>query len=156
MSLSAGVMAGAAGTTALDAVTYLDMLVRGRPASDVPAEAADRLASRAGLDLGPGDVGVNRRTGLGALLGYGAGIGVGALYGLLADGGRPPLPVAALGLSAAAMAAGDLPLVALGLTDPRRWDTVSWISDIVPHLVYGLTTAVVHRRLTCHRSRQSG
>jgi hypothetical protein len=31
-----GAAAGAAGTTALNAVTYLDMVVRGRPASDAP------------------------------------------------------------------------------------------------------------------------
>ncbi|MEV7012537.1 hypothetical protein [Streptosporangium sp. NPDC051022] len=148
MSIGAGVAAGAAGTTALDTVSYLDMVVRGRPASDVPAEAADELASRAGVDLGPGDQGDNRRAGLGALLGYAAGLGVGALYGLLPGDRRPPLPVAALGLSAAAMAAGDIPLAALGVTDPRRWDATSWVSDVLPHLAYGLTTALVYARLT--------
>ncbi|MFJ2033841.1 hypothetical protein [Streptosporangium sp. NPDC087985] len=148
MGLTAGIFAGAAGTTALDAVTYLDMAVRGRPASELPARAAGELADRAGADLGSGEAAASRREGVGALLGYAAGLGVGALYGLLAGDRRLPLPVAALGLSVAAMAAGDAPLTALRLTDPRDWDMTSWMSDAVPHLVYGLTAAVVYRRLT--------
>ena len=148
MSLMAGIFAGAAGTTALDIVTYLDMTVRGRPASVLPAQAAGKLADRAGADLGSGEVAESRREGVGALLGYAVGLGVGGLYGLLAGDRNVPLPVAALGLSAAGMAAGDAPYTALRLTDPREWDAVSWASDIVPHLVYGLTTAAVYRRLT--------
>ncbi|WP_433256805.1 hypothetical protein ACQPYK_18555 [Streptosporangium sp. CA-135522] len=148
MSLQAGIFAGAAGTTALDIVTYLDMAVRGRPASGLPAEAAGELTGRAGVDLGSGEAGQSRRQGVGALLGYAAGVGVGALYGLVVRDRRLPLPVAALGLSTAAMVAGDVPLTALGLTDPREWEASSWIADIVPHLAYGLTSAVVYRRLT--------
>ncbi|MER7212908.1 hypothetical protein ABT340_38100 [Streptosporangium sp. NPDC000239] len=148
MNLTAGVTAAAAGITALDTVGYLDMVVRGRPASDVPAEAADELAGRAGIDLGHGEEGDSRRTGLGALLGYTAGLGVGVLYGLLPGARRPALPLAALGLSLAAMAASDIPLAAAGVTDPRRWDAASWVSDLLPHLAYGLTTAVVYDRLT--------
>jgi xanthosine utilization system XapX-like protein len=148
MSLMAGIFAGAAGTTALDIVTYLDMTVRGRPASVLPAQAAGKLADRAGVDLGSGGVAESRREGVGALLGYGAGLGVGGLYGLLAGDRRVPLPVAALGLSVAAMTAGAIPYTALRLTDPREWDASSWATDAVPHLVYGLTAAVVHRRLT--------
>ncbi|WP_406315950.1 hypothetical protein OHA77_02935 [Streptosporangium sp. NBC_01639] len=148
MSLTAGIFAGAAGTTALDITTYLDMAVRGRPASELPARAAGELADRVGVDLGSGEPAAGRREGVGALLGYATGLGVGALYGLLVGDRRPPLPVAALGLSVTAMVAGDTPLTALRLTDPRDWEVSSWVSDIVPHLVYGLTTAVVYRRLT--------
>ena len=70
-----GAAAGAAGTTALNAVTYGDMLVRGRPASSTPSEAAARLADKAGIDLSArgeapdGPTAQNRRSGLGALLG---------------------------------------------------------------------------------------
>ncbi|MBB4915394.1 hypothetical protein [Streptosporangium saharense] len=153
MNLTAGAAAAAAGITALDTVSYLDMVVRGRPASEVPAEAADELAERAGIDLGHGEKADSRRTGLGALLGYTAGLGVGVLYGLLPGDRRPALPLAAFGLTVAAMAAGDIPLAAAGATDPRRWDATSWISDILPHLAYGLTTAVVYDRLTRPRGR---
>src|SRR5581483_8515375 len=75
-----GAAAGAVGTTALNAVAYGDMLARGRAASDVPAQAASRLAERLGLaervfgtdaaKAGP------RREAAGALLGYATGVGV--------------------------------------------------------------------------------
>src|SRR3569833_2837053 len=44
----AGLLAGAAGTTALNAVTYGDMALRGRPASEVPERLVDRLGLRRG------------------------------------------------------------------------------------------------------------
>jgi uncharacterized membrane protein len=28
----------------------------------------------------------------------------------------------------------------LGLTEPRRWSATDWAADVVPHLVYGVTT----------------
>ena len=46
-----GVAAGAVGTLAIEAVTYLDMLIRGRPASEVPARVASKLAQMAGFHL---------------------------------------------------------------------------------------------------------
>jgi hypothetical protein len=143
-----GAAAGAAGTAALDIVTYADMVIRGRPASDVPTETAERLARKVGIGFGasrkePGKA-WNREEALGALLGYAAGLGVGMLYALA----RPllrdiPTPVAGLGLAVAAMAAGDLPSIAAGATDPRRWGVAGWIGDIVPHLVYGIVAAEV-------------
>ena len=36
-----GAAAGAAGTTALNVVTYLDMAIRGRPASDTPERSVE-------------------------------------------------------------------------------------------------------------------
>lgn len=148
MSLTTGILAGAAGTTALNIAGYLDMTVRGRAASELPARAAGELAERAGADLGSGETADSRREGLGALLGYATGLAVGGLYGLLAGDSRLPRPVAALGLSAMAMAASVAPLTVLRLTDPRDWSASSWVSDIVPHLAYGLTAATVYDRLT--------
>jgi hypothetical protein len=45
-----GAMAGAAGTTALNAVTYMDMVVRGRGASSTPEQVVEdaRVAPRRG------------------------------------------------------------------------------------------------------------
>ena len=57
--IAAGVAAGAVGTVALNTVTYLDMLVQGRPASNVPADAAQKLL--AGVDLGDDDTAPNGR-----------------------------------------------------------------------------------------------
>lgn len=136
-----GLVAGAAGTAALNVTTYLDMALRGRPSSSMPARAAEDLAAKAHVDLGEGDTEQARSEGLGALLGYAAGLGVGAAYGLLRSRADVPLPVAAVGLGLAAMAGSDVPLTALGLTDPRAWPASSWVSDVVPHLVYGVVTA---------------
>ncbi len=37
------------------------------------------------------------------------------------------------------------------ITDPRNWPASSWISDLVPHLAYGLTTAAVFDEIYRHR-----
>ncbi|MDN3354057.1 hypothetical protein [Actinomadura sp. DC4] len=138
--MTAGLLAGAAGTTALNAVTYTDMALRGRPASGIPEQVVDRL----GLPLRD----ANRRQAAAALLGIGVGAGVGAVYGLA--GGTP---AGALMPAATAALAGDGPPVALGLTDPRTWTAADWLSDVVPHLAYGLVTAVAYDGLTRRRRR---
>jgi hypothetical protein len=137
-----GMAAGAVGTVALNVTTYADMVVRARPSSSVPSQVAGKLAQKAGIDLGSEEAAENRKSGLGALQGYVAGLGVGAAYGLI----RPHLddasvPLAGVGLGLAAMAASDIPATALGVTDPRKWSLNSWASDAVPHLAYGLVTA---------------
>jgi len=141
-----GAAAGAAGTTALNAVTYLDMAVRGRPASSTPEDTVEKLASAAGLEV-PGDDESrrNRLAGLGPLTGIATGVGVGVLAGLLAP--RLSLPALAGTIATAAMAGANGPMTALGITDPRSWDAASWISDVVPHLAYGIVTAAVAKRL---------
>lgn len=35
------------------------------------------------------------------------------------------------------------PMAVFGITDPRTWPGSSWVSDLVPHLTYGLATAAV-------------
>ncbi len=142
-----GLASGAVGTVALNITTYLDMAIRGRPASEMPAQAVREISRRAGLSLseeGPdSETAANRRSGLGALLGYATGLGVGALYGTIRPHARSvPLPLAALGLALTAMAGSDVPLTSLGLTDPRQWSPQSWASDIVPHAAYGVMTAL--------------
>ena len=47
-NLIKGAMAGLAGTTALNAATYLDMVWRGRPASSTPEQVVEELAKRSG------------------------------------------------------------------------------------------------------------
>jgi uncharacterized membrane protein len=137
-----GAAAGAAGSTALNAVTYLDMAVRGRPASDAPEQVVRRLAGKAGVELPGGRrERANRLAALGPVAGIATGVGVGALAGVLRSAGvRLPTAVGGPLLGAAAMLASDLPLAALGVSDPRSWSAVDWVSDAVPHLVYGLTT----------------
>jgi hypothetical protein len=145
-TLLTGLAAGAAGTTALNVVSYLDMLVRARPASTTPEETARRAEGALHLTLsaeGPdSDAAANRRVALGALLGIGAGLATGVAYGLV----RPRLgrvPLAALGAGAGLVAnVGTTgPMVLFGVTDPRTWSASSWLSDFLPHLAYGLATA---------------
>ncbi len=146
--LSRGLIAGAAGTVGLNVVTYLDMAVRARPASSVPAQTAEEIAEAAGADLAPQDndqTEQNRSQGLGALLGYISGLGFGGLYGALAPRlGPVPVPVGAAALTLATMAGTSVPAAATGVTDPRKWSAQEWVVDIVPHLVYGFVTAITY------------
>jgi hypothetical protein len=143
-----GAAAGAAGTTALNAVTYLDMAVRGRPSSDTPQQAVEKLAEQAGVDVpGEGEARDNRIQGLGPLAGIATGVGIGVAAGLLRPiVGRLPTLIGAPLLGAAAMAGSDLPLAKLGLTDPSKWTSVEWLSDAVPHLAYGAVTFALLKR----------
>ena len=138
-----GALAGAAGTTALNAATYLDMAVRGRPASSTPEDSVEAVASRVGVAV-PGDERTrpNRLSGLGALSGSATGVGVGVLFGVLRRAGlRLPGPLGAAVVGATAMIAADVPMIGLGVTNPKEWDATSWLSDALPHLAYGAVTA---------------
>jgi hypothetical protein len=129
-----GAAAGAAGTTALDVVTYLDMALRGRPASSTPENTVEKLAAAVHVPI-PGD-GVKRASrveGLGALTGLVAGIGVGGLHGLARASG---FRVGTLLTTLTVLISTNGPMTVLGVTDPRTWTAVDWISDLVPHLAY--------------------
>ncbi len=142
-SLLCGAAAGAAGTTALNAVTYLDMSVRARPASSTPQDTVRDLATKAGLVIpGTGKERDNRLQGLGPLAGIVVGVGVGVLLGLVRGLGWRPSPAAGAAVATlVALVAANGPMTALGITDPRGWDREAWVSDVVPHLAYGAVTA---------------
>jgi hypothetical protein len=141
-----GLIAGVAGTSALNITTYLDMAVRARPASTTPEQSVQRLADLIGLDLGEGEKAEHRKAGLGPLLGYATGLGIAVCYGLLARR-RLPGPVAALALTALAMIGSNTSMTLLGITDPRRWTAADWAADLVPHLAYGAVAAAVYDQL---------
>jgi hypothetical protein len=147
-ALIRGALAGAAGTTALNAVTYLDMAVKARPASETPQQAVDELGNRTGHPVpGTGDERSNRLAGLGPLLGVATGVGVGAVAGMLHPAlRRLPSTLSALLLGAAAMAMSNAPMSALDLTDPAQWSKTEWASDALPHLAYGLVTTATLRK----------
>jgi hypothetical protein len=140
-----GLAAGAVGTTALDTVSYLDILVRARPSSSVPAQAAERLAERAGIDLGEGEKRENRKQAAGALLGYASGMVAGVAYGLLRPRRSPAVGGILLGLGV--MAGTDGANTALGVANPKDWSAADWVSDLVPHLAYGWAAAWTYRAL---------
>ena len=98
-----GLAAGAAGPTALNLASYLDMTIRARPASDTAAATASGRAGMVRIDLGDGTTGEIRSNGHGSVLGIATGITVGLAYALLPGTRRPPLAVASVGIAAAAM-----------------------------------------------------
>lgn len=143
--IAAGVTAGLAGTTALNAVTYLDMALRGRSSSSAPQDVVEKLADKVGVRVpGNDETRTNRLQGLGPLTGLVAGVGTGALLGWLRGVDvRAPVAVTAVVAGLAAMAGADGPIAALGISDPRTWTAKDWAADVVPHLVYGAVTASV-------------
>jgi len=140
-----GVLAGAAGTTALNAATYLDMAVRGRPASSTPQQTIERAAALVGVSL-PRDKQTKDalESGLGAVLGTLAGVGAGAALGAVRGlTGRPRNTTGTIATAwAMAMVVGNGPMTVLGVTDPRQWTSVDWAADVVPHVAYAVAAGV--------------
>ncbi|MDQ0815127.1 hypothetical protein QFZ63_006841 [Streptomyces sp. B3I7] len=141
-TLARGCAAGAAGTTALNAVTYADMALRGRPTSSAPQDVVDRITTDTGHPVpGTGDLRENRLSGLGALSGIAVGVVAGAAVALVhRAGARVPVRLGGPVTGALVMAATDLPIARTGVSDPRTWSATDWLSDVVPHVVYGLVT----------------
>jgi hypothetical protein len=134
-----GMLAGAAGTAVLDATTYADMLLRGRPPSNVPQKVAQQFVP---------NIDENRRMGLAALIGYADGFSVGALYGAVRPSIRNvPWFWAGLGLAALTLVLSEGTATAMKQTDPREWGVSGWIADIVPRCLYGWVTATTYDRL---------
>jgi hypothetical protein len=149
-SILRGLAAGAAGTTALNVVTYLDMTLRGRPPSSTPEKTVETLSEKTGLPVpGERDQRENRVSGLGALMGLLTGAAVGAGYGALRSvGWRPSVPVGGFVAGVAALVGSGAPMTVLRVTDPREWTPADWASDVVPHLAYGLVTAGTYAATT--------
>ena len=147
-----GTVAGATGNLTLEIVTYGDMLLRGRAASGVPAKMAGILADQFGIEAlssaATGDHADNRRSAVGALLGYALGIGLGGAYGLARPSlGRISTPLAGVAVGLAAMAAADASYAITGVSDPKTWTMMDWISDLVPHIIYGLVTVATYETI---------
>ncbi len=146
-SLWHGLLAGGAGTTALNIVSYADMARRGRDASSAPADLVAEVARRHDVDVpGTGDERSHRLSALGALSGSASGLGIGALGGVLRGiGVRPGALAGSVVAGAGAMAATDGALAAYGVSDPASWSRADWTADALPHLAYG---AVTHATLS--------
>jgi hypothetical protein len=144
-----GAVAGAAGNLTLEIVTYGDMLLRGRAASGVPAKMIAILADDFGIEAlasaATGNQADNRRSAAGALLGYALGVGLGGTYGLVRPIlGRVSTPLAGVAVGLAAMTAADASYAVTGASDPKTWTMADWISDLVPHVLYGLVTVATY------------
>jgi len=150
-----GAMAGAAGTTALNAATYLDMVLRGRPSSTGPEDTAEKLAAKASVQI-PGDdeTRPNRVSGLGALNGIASGVLIGSALSMLRSAGwNAGAPATGLVATLAAMALTDGTMAVLGTTNPRTWSPSDWASDLGPHLAYGFITSAALQRMSNPASR---
>lgn len=138
-----GAVAGAAGTTALNAATYIDMVVRGRASSSAPEETVEKLAERTSVRI-PGDQETrqSRVSGLGALNGIASGFAVGAVIGAVRSAGWRPRTLSTGMIAAlAAMGLTNGVMTVLDVTDLRTWSATDWASDVLPHLAYGFVTA---------------
>jgi hypothetical protein len=144
-SVIRGAAAGAAATTALNTVTYLDMVIRARPASSTPQESVEKLSTTVGVEIpGKDEERQNRVEGLAPMLGIATGVGTGVLLGAVrATGWRPGPLVTATAATLVAVVGANAPMTALGISDPRSWSISDWVSDVVPHVVFGAVTASV-------------
>ena len=150
-----GIIAGATGTVALDTTTYLDMAIRGRSSSNAPSIMVDMVAKKIHLPLSTQGTSSkdqsaqNRESGLGALLGYVNGVGTGVIYGMLRSRfDEIPTPLAATLVGLTAMAASDVPTVALRVSNPKTWGISGWLADTIPHLIYGIVTVATYEALS--------
>jgi hypothetical protein len=140
-------------------VTYGDMLLRGRAASGVPATMAGTLADTFGIEAlssaATGNQADNRRSAAGALLGYALGIGLGGAYGLARPSlGRASTPLSGVAVGLAAMAAADTSYAVTGVSDPKSWSVADRISDLVPHVIYGLVTVATYETIARGEARR--
>jgi hypothetical protein len=106
----------------------------------------EKLAGTVGVQV-PGDDEErrNRLAGLGPLNGIATGIAVGIGGAAMRTVGvRPAVVPGLVFVGAVAMAASNLPMAMLGVTNPRAWSAADWLSDAIPHLAYG---AAVHGAL---------
>lgn len=150
-----GLLAGAAGTVALNIATYADMAIRGRSSSNGPSKMVSTIVNMVHLPLSSQGVGVqdqpaqNRQSGLGALLGYVNGLGTGVIYSLLRSQ-RDEVSLSLVGtfVGLAAMAGSDIPLVILKASDPKKWGASEWLADLIPHLIYGFVTVATYEALS--------
>ena len=106
-----------------------------------------------GLPLGAGGVRSNRLEGLGAVAGLATGVAVGACFAAVdeaLDRALSELPGLVTGLlvGGAALVGANVPMIALGVTDPRTWTRADWASDLIPHVAYGLVTGMTYAAMT--------
>lgn len=154
--MAAGVLAGAVGTLAMDLVWYgryrrggtdgfLDWEFATSTASfdeaAAPGKVGQRVASALGIRLPDSTAGFATN-----VVHWLTGMGYGAGHGLLADGRRPLLSGVLTGSGAFANSYATLGLA--GIYEPIwRYDRQTIAKDLSAHLVFGVTTAVVHRAL---------
>ncbi len=106
--VTAGLLAGAAGATALNAVTYLDQALTGDSPTASPAGPSVSETARQGNGAEGAQISSVRARALGPLGGLGIGLGVGAAAGAIRGTNfTPPPALAAVLTGLVAMGIGD-------------------------------------------------
>jgi hypothetical protein len=161
-ALVRGLVAGAAGTTAMDLVVYRRYRADGGAQALVEWEFSSGLEDWEGA-AAPAQVGRRLVEGLfqvelaprwarltNNVMHWGYGLSWGAQYGLVAGSERtPPSPAFGLVLGAVAFGTGYVVLPAAKLYKPIwEYDRETLVQDLVAHLAFGLTTASVFRILS--------
>ena len=148
--IAAGIVAGSVGTLALDIASYFDMISSGRAASETPSNLVAAMAKSFGYEslTEDSDEAKNRRSALGAVLGYANGLTFGATHGLLHGIFRHlPWPVEGVIIGLASTAATDMLYAKYEVADPTTYTPTVWAYDIGFHMIYGLITAATLRAI---------
>lgn len=135
-----GLFAGVAGTAAMTVSSTLEMKVRGRPASNAPADAAGKV-----LGVEPKDERGEAR--FATLVHWGYGTGWGAVRGLVGAAGLKG-PAAAAAHFGAVWGSEQVMLPTLGVAPPFwTWGAKEVGIDAFHHLVYAAATSAAYAAL---------
>ena len=137
-SIGTGLVAGLVGTAAMTVSSTIEMKVRGREASSVPARAAEKVL---GVEKFKTDADERR---FATLVHWGYGTGWGAVRGLLRAAGLSPA-VATGGHFVAVWGSEQMTLPALAVAPPvTMWGGKEVAIDAWHHAVYVVATAVAY------------
>lgn len=142
-----GLVAGAAGTALMTVATTVEMKLRGRAPSAVPADAATKV-------LGVEPTGEREKERFSNLVHWAYGTAWGSLRGLLAAAGLPG-PAAATVHFAAVWGGGLVLLPRLEVAPPvRQWGPSAVALDAAHHLVYACGASLAYAALAPERRRR--
>jgi hypothetical protein len=139
-AIGKGLVAGAAGTALMTLSSTIEMKLRGRKSSDMPAKAAGKV-------LGVTPVGEEEKKRFGTLVHWGYGTALGATRGILAAAGLGPVSATAAHF---AWAWGQelVAMPALGVMEPPTQIAAQELAiDAFHHAVYALGAGVAYRLL---------
>jgi hypothetical protein len=141
-----GLFAGVAGTAAMTVSSTLEMKLSGRPASQTPAEAGEKV-----LQVEPEDE--NSEARFSNLVHWGYGTGWGGVRGLLASSGLPS-PAATLPHLGLVWGAEQVVLPALNVSAPVfKYGGKATATDLLHHTVYATATGLAYAYLDRNQTR---
>jgi hypothetical protein len=141
-----GLFAGLAGTAAMTISSTIEMKLSGRPASQTPAEAAEKV-----LHVEPENE--DSEAQFSNLVHWGYGTGWGGVRGLLASTGLPG-PAATLAHFGLVWGSEQVVLPALDVSAPVfKYGSKATATDLLHHVVYATATGIAYSYLERSQSR---